>query len=65
MEYVHNPMTGTVKYVTHTWAKWLKSYGWRTATFEQFMAWQCAQYNLYPANDNNKNHNVILLNDRL
>ena len=65
MEYVHNPMTGTVKYVTHTWAKWLKSYGWRTATFEQFMAWQCAQYALYPAAGEAKASNVISLNDRL
>ena len=51
MQYVYNPMTGTVKYVTHTWARWLKSYGWRDATFEQYMAWQCQQYALYPAVD--------------
>ena len=51
MRYVLNPMTGTVKYVTRNYARFLLSYGWREASFEQFMAWQCQQYALYPAVD--------------
>jgi len=54
MQFVHNPMTGTVRYVTRTWARWLKSYGWRDATFEQYMAWESAQYALYPVASDGK-----------
>ena len=46
MEYVSNPMTGTVKYVTYNWSRWLKAYGWRDATYNDFMAWQAKQYDL-------------------
>ena len=48
MEHVHNPMTGQVKYVTHKYARMLIAYGWRKASFEQFMAYQNASYALYP-----------------
>ena len=40
MEHVKNTITGEVRYVTHTWARWLKRYGWRAATFEEFMQYQ-------------------------
>ena len=64
MEYVHNPMTGTVRYVTRNYASFLKCYGWRKATFEMFMAWQCAQYALYPVETSTKS-NVVYLNDAI
>jgi len=37
MTHVKNPMTGEIRYVTKSWAYWLKSYGWVDATFEEFM----------------------------
>ena len=40
MEHIKNPITGEVRYVTHTWARWLKRYGWRAATFDEFMQYQ-------------------------
>ena len=39
MQHVSNPLTLEVRYVTHTWARWLKSYGWRDATFAEWMAY--------------------------
>ena len=46
MTYVHNPLTGEIRYVTRTWARWLKAYGWQASTFDEFMAYQLAKYNL-------------------
>lgn len=46
MEHVKNNMTGEVRYVTHTWARWLKLYGWVDATFEEFMQYQMKKYYL-------------------
>ena len=40
MQHVSNPVTQEVRYVTRTWAKWLKSYGWRDATFAEWMAYR-------------------------
>jgi hypothetical protein len=42
MSHVKNLITGEVRYVTHTWARWLKSYGWRDATFAEWKAWRQA-----------------------
>jgi hypothetical protein len=36
MKLVKNQITGEVRCVTHTWARWLKSYGWQDATFDEF-----------------------------
>ena len=46
MTHVRNPISGEVRYVTTTWAKWLRAYGWVDATFDEFMAYQLAKYNL-------------------
>ena len=40
MTHVLNPTTLEVRYVTHTWARWLKSYGWRDATFAEWMTYR-------------------------
>ncbi len=40
MLHVLNPTTLEVRYVTHTWARWLKSYGWRDATFAEWKAYR-------------------------
>jgi hypothetical protein len=39
MIHIKNPISGEVKYVTHTWGRWLKSYGWVNATFEEWMTY--------------------------
>ena len=46
MTHVKNPITGEVRYVTHAWASWLKLYGWRSATFAQFMDYQLSLHHL-------------------
>ena len=46
MTHILNPITGEVRYVTKAWARWLKSYGWLPATFEQFMAYQLSLHQL-------------------
>ena len=44
MEYVKNPCTGEVRYCTTNWAKWLKSWGWRKASFEDHLNYQMRLY---------------------
>ena len=44
MQYVLNPTTGEVRYVTQAWARWLKSYGWVDATFEEHLQYQMSLY---------------------
>ena len=39
MQHIANPTTGEVRYVTHTWARWLKSYGWHDASFAEWKAY--------------------------
>ena len=46
MEHVKHPYSGEVRYVTHTWAKWLKLYGWLSASFEEYMEYQMKKYYL-------------------
>ena len=46
MTYVRNDITGEIRYVTRNWARWLKAYGWLDATFDEFMSYQLAKYNL-------------------
>ena len=46
MTHVKNPITGEVRYVTHTWASWLKSYGWQPATFDEFMQYAISRLNV-------------------
>ena len=39
MIHVKNIITNEVRYVTYTWGRWLKSYGWVDATFAEWMAY--------------------------
>ena len=39
MQHIKNPITLEVRYVTHTWARWLLSYGWDRATFAEWWAY--------------------------
>ena len=46
MTYVKNPITGQVRYVTASWAYWLKSYTWEDATFDEFMKYAISRLNV-------------------
>lgn len=44
MQYVLNPTTGEVRYVTQAWARWLKSYGWERTTFDEYLRYERDRY---------------------
>ena len=46
MTHVKNPITGEVRYVTTSWARWLKMYMWQDATFDEFMAYAISRLNV-------------------
>jgi hypothetical protein len=46
MCHVKNPITGEVRYVTTSWAKWLKMYCWQDATFDEFMKYVISRLNV-------------------
>ena len=46
MCHVKNPITGEVRYVTTSWARWLKMYTWQDATFDEFMQYAIARLNV-------------------